>query len=113
MAARTRRARGNPAHRGKTRREGLWRYSRHPNDFFEWLHWFTCIALAAGSSLAWVSLSGPVLMYVFLRWVKRDYAWIMARTPQISNADYVADIQRLQQLGYDTSKPGRVPQHPR
>lgn len=25
--------------RGKTCREGWWAYSRHPNYFFEWLHW--------------------------------------------------------------------------
>lgn len=28
-----------PENRGKTCREGWWRYSRHPNYFFEWLHW--------------------------------------------------------------------------
>ena len=58
-----------PSHRGKTYQSGLWRYSRHPNYFFEWLHWFAYLALAVGSPLAWLAWSGPVLMYVFLRWV--------------------------------------------
>ena len=40
----------------------------------------------------------------------RDYAWIMARTPQISEADYAAHVERLRVLGYDTSKLRRVPQ---
>lgn len=40
----------------------------------------------------------------------RDYAWIMARTPQISDADYAAHIERLIALGYDTSKLRWVPQ---
>ena len=40
----------------------------------------------------------------------RDYAWIMARTPQISDADYAAHVERLKTLGYDTSKLRRVPQ---
>ncbi len=40
----------------------------------------------------------------------RDYAWIMARTPQISDADYAAHVERLKELGYDTSKLRRVPQ---
>ena len=58
-----------PSHRGKTCQRGLWRYSRHPNYFFEWLHWFAYVALAIGSPLAWLAWSGPVLMYVFLRWI--------------------------------------------
>lgn len=40
----------------------------------------------------------------------RDYAWIMARTPGISEADYVAHVERLRALGYDTAKLRRVPQ---
>ncbi|OZI29265.1 hypothetical protein CEG14_21840 [Bordetella genomosp. 1] len=61
--------RADPANRGRTCRAGLWRYSRHPNYFFEWCHWFAYVALAWGSPLFWLSLSGPVLMYVFLRWI--------------------------------------------
>jgi len=63
------RFRANPANRGRTCREGLWRFSRHPNYFFEWIHWMAYIALAVGSPLFWLSIVGPVLMYVFLRWV--------------------------------------------
>jgi steroid 5-alpha reductase family enzyme len=63
------RFRANPANHGKTCRNGLWRYSRHPNYFFEWLHWFTYVVLSIGAPSAWYSLSGPVLMYVFLRWI--------------------------------------------
>jgi len=63
------RFRADPANRGRTCRAGLWRYSRHPNYFFEWLHWFTYVALAVGSRIGWLSLVGPVVMYVFLRWV--------------------------------------------
>lgn len=61
--------RANPAHRGRTCRAGLWRYSRHPNYFFEWLQWFTYVFLAIGSPLEWLAASGPVLMYIFLRWL--------------------------------------------
>ena len=61
--------RADPAQRGRTCRVGLWRYSRHPNYFFEWLHWFTYALLATGSPLVWLAATGPVLMYVFLRWL--------------------------------------------
>ncbi|MDO8279159.1 MAG: DUF1295 domain-containing protein, partial [Burkholderiaceae bacterium] len=63
------RFRAEPANHGRTCRSGLWRYSRHPNYFFEWLHWFSYVALAQGSDLAWLAWSGPVVMYVFLRWI--------------------------------------------
>jgi len=45
---------------------GLWRYSRHPNYFFEWLHWWTYVLLAVGSPLWWLSLIAPALMLFFL-----------------------------------------------
>jgi steroid 5-alpha reductase family enzyme len=57
---------GNPANRGKTCRRGLWAWSRHPNYFFEWLHWFAYALLAIGAPMAWLALSGPVLMFAFL-----------------------------------------------
>lgn len=63
------RFRADPANRGKTCRQGLWRYSRHPNYFFEWLHWFTYVLLAVGAPQAWLAFAGPVVMYVFLRWI--------------------------------------------
>ena len=63
------RFRADAANQGKTCRDGLWRYSRHPNYFFEWLHWFAYVCLAVGSPLGWLAWSGPVVMYVFLRWI--------------------------------------------
>jgi steroid 5-alpha reductase family enzyme len=63
------RFRADPANRGRTCRDGLWRYSRHPNYFFEWLHWFAYIALAVGSPWFWLAWSGPLVMFVFLRWI--------------------------------------------
>jgi steroid 5-alpha reductase family enzyme len=63
------RFRSRSENRGTTMRTGLWRYSRHPNYFFEWLHWFAYVLLAVGSPLWWLAWTGPVTMYVFLRWL--------------------------------------------
>ena len=41
---------------------------------------------------------------------KRDYVWIMARKPAISDEDYAAIVDFLQEQGYDTSKLQKVPQ---
>ena len=60
------RFRRDPRNKGKVCRDGLWRYSRHPNYFFEWLHWWAWVMLAFGSSLWWLSLIGPLLMLAFL-----------------------------------------------
>ena len=40
----------------------------------------------------------------------RDYVWLMARTPAISDADYAGAVARLQALGYAVDKLRRVPQ---
>ena len=41
---------------------------------------------------------------------KRDFVWIMARTPQIPEADYQRLVAELAAQGYDTAKLRRVPQ---
>lgn len=53
---------------GKTMDQGLWRYSRHPNYFFEWIHWFAypIIGLAAGLYSLWIY---PVMMWLFLYYI--------------------------------------------
>ncbi|MDX1432858.1 MAG: DUF1295 domain-containing protein [Gammaproteobacteria bacterium] len=60
------RFRADPRNRGRVCREGLWRYSRHPNYFFEWLHWFSYVAIGYGSPWWWLTLAGAAIMYVFL-----------------------------------------------
>ncbi len=62
------RFRRRPDSAKRTCREGLWRYSRHPNYFFEWLHWWVYVLLAVGSPWLWVTLIAPAMMlYVLLR----------------------------------------------
>ncbi|MEM1082127.1 MAG: DUF1295 domain-containing protein [Pseudomonadota bacterium] len=56
----------NPQNKGKVCQIGLWRYSRHPNYFFEWLHWFAYPLIALGAPNQWITWLGPVLMLLFL-----------------------------------------------
>ncbi|MCB1586208.1 MAG: DUF1295 domain-containing protein [Xanthomonadales bacterium] len=46
--------------------EGLWRYSRHPNYFFEWTHWFVYPILLYQTEYFLWSLIYPILMLIFL-----------------------------------------------
>lgn len=41
---------------------------------------------------------------------KRDYVWVMARTPVIPDADYARIIDLIGEQGYDTTKMRPVPQ---
>ncbi len=55
--------RADPRHRGEVCQAGLWRYSRHPNYFFEWLHWWAYVLIGRAAPLTFL---GPVVMLVFL-----------------------------------------------
>jgi len=56
----------NPANQGGVCDVGLWRYSRHPNYFFEWLIWIAYAVFALASPWGWIALAMPALMLHFL-----------------------------------------------
>ena len=61
--------RSKPENKGLTCREGWWRYSRHPNYFFEWLHWFAYPLMGWGGEYQYWLLLAPVIMFCFLYWL--------------------------------------------
>jgi steroid 5-alpha reductase family enzyme len=60
------RFRANPMNKGRVCRDGLWRYSRHPNYFFECVHWLAYFPLTLGSPVALVALAAPAIMGTLL-----------------------------------------------
>jgi steroid 5-alpha reductase family enzyme len=52
---------------------GLWRWSRHPNYFFEWLGWLgyavIAVDLTGAYAWGWLALAGPACMYWLLVYV--------------------------------------------
>ena len=56
----------DPGSKGRTCRAGLWRYSRHPNYFFEWVIWVAYALFATASPFGWVAWSCPALMLYLL-----------------------------------------------
>ncbi len=66
--AQLKRFRGTPANTGRVCDAGLWRWSRHPNYFFEWVGWlaYPVIALSPDYPWGWATLPAPVFMYWIL-----------------------------------------------
>jgi len=60
------RFKGNAASRGSVCTIGLWRYSRHPNYFFEWLMWIGYATVAAGAAVGWLAWTAPALILLFV-----------------------------------------------
>jgi steroid 5-alpha reductase family enzyme len=60
--------RNDPANKGRVCDAGLWRWSRHPNYFFEWFGWlaYPVIAISFRYEWGWATLLAPVFMYWIL-----------------------------------------------
>ncbi|MBI3701821.1 MAG: DUF1295 domain-containing protein [Afipia sp.] len=60
--------RTNPANKGKVCDVGLWKFSRHPNYFFEWFGWlaYPMIAISQSYGWGWATLLAPIFMYWIL-----------------------------------------------
>ncbi len=56
----------DPANKGEVCQAGLWRYSRHPNYFFESVIWIGFWLFACGSPWGWVTVYAPALIIYFL-----------------------------------------------
>ncbi|MEP7365984.1 MAG: DUF1295 domain-containing protein, partial [Acidobacteriota bacterium] len=56
----------NAANKGRVCAQGLWRYSRHPNYFFEWLIWVAWALYGSASPGGWIGWLSPAQMLFFL-----------------------------------------------
>ena len=69
--AQLKRFRSDPANQGRVCDIGLWRWSRHPNYFFEWFGWLAYPVIAISIDPAfypwgWATLLAPIFMYWIL-----------------------------------------------
>lgn len=60
------RFKADPANQGQVLDRGVWRYSRHPNYFGDFLTWWGLFVLALGRGAPWWTAVGPVVMSVLL-----------------------------------------------
>ena len=84
------RFKANPASRGQVLDTGLWRYTRHPNYFGDFLVWWGIFLIAAESGAGAWGFAGPLLMTLLL--VKVSGAGLLEKdiaTRRPGYADYV------------------------
>ncbi|SAL30934.1 DUF1295 domain-containing protein [Caballeronia humi] len=98
----------DPENHGQVCRAGLWRYSRHPNYFFECVHWVAYIPLAVGSGPGgagawfWAMLLPPVLM-----------AWLLMRVSGVPMVEAESAKKRAGYADYMRTTSALIPWPPR
>jgi len=81
---------------GEVCERGLWRHSRHPNYFFECVHWLAYVPLAWGSPMwAW-SLLAPAVMCLLI--LKISGVPLMERQLALSKPGYADYMRRTNRL---------------
>ena len=55
-----------PESQGRVMQRGLWRYTRHPNYFGDFLVWWGIYLMALASGAAWWIVVSPLIMSVLL-----------------------------------------------
>jgi len=84
----------NPDNAGKVMDKGLWRYTRHPNYFGDFMTWWGIwlVAAEAGLLVAAVSIIGPIfLSFTLMKW---SGAPMLERGIKKRRPEYAAYIER-------------------
>ena len=79
--------------RGEVCESGLWKYSRHPNYFFEWVLWMGYLLLGWNSAGGIWLLLLPVLLYIFLTKIT-GIPFVEARKLDASGDAYRSYLER-------------------
>lgn len=83
--------RADATQRTRACRRGLWRYSRHPNYFFEWLTWCG-IGLVAAPAMGFYAALQPTVMFLLVRFVS-GVPWNELQSRKSRGADYLLYMQ--------------------
>ena len=93
----------DPQNKGKVCQAGLWKYSRHPNYFFECVHWVAYIPLGlAAGAWAIAMLLPPVLM-----------AWLLMKVSGVPMVEAESAKKRPGYADYMRTTSALIPWPPR
>lgn len=56
----------NPENTGKLMKEGLWKYTRHPNYFGEVTMWWAIWIISLSANIVWFSILGPLTITILI-----------------------------------------------
>jgi steroid 5-alpha reductase family enzyme len=84
--------RNNPAMKGKVLDTGLWRYTRHPNYFGDFVAWWGIFVVGLAAGAPWWTVVGPLfLSFTLTRW---SGAPLLEKSLKKQRPDYAAYIAR-------------------
>lgn len=86
------RFKSNPENAGRVMDRGLWRYTRHPNYFGDFLVWWGLYLVAVSASQAWWTAVGPAVMSVFL--MRVSGVTLLEKSLRRNRPDYVEYMER-------------------
>ncbi len=86
------RFKADPANEGQVMDRGLWRYTRHPNYFGDFMVWWGLYLVALATGDAWWTIVGPLVMTVLL--MKVSGAGLLERSLSKRKPKYEDYIRR-------------------
>jgi len=93
----------NPDHQGQVMDQGLWKYTRHPNYFGEFLIWWGHWLVGVAVSGAWWTVVSPLLMSFLL--LKVSGVALLEKAMKKRSPEYESYIQRTSQFFPRRPKP--------
>jgi steroid 5-alpha reductase family enzyme len=104
------RFKADPANRGRVMDRGLWRYTRHPNYFGDFLVWWGIYVIALSTGGAWWTVVSPLVMSVLLLRVSgKDHLERAMKRRRPGYRDYVARTSGFVPLPPRGSRPRPAP----
>lgn len=82
----------DPINDGRLMDRGLWRYTRHPNYFGDFLVWWGLYVLALASGGQWWSVVGPIVMSLLL--LRVSGVTLLEKTLKSSKEGYAEYVER-------------------